>query len=105
MAEKQAEKYLHKMVQDHGGFTRKWTSPNRTSVPDRICFFLGGEVWFIEVKDTGKKPTAAQWREIERLRSTGANAGYLAGSGEVAEFVLSGEHRSIWMDRHLEKNR
>lgn len=104
MAEKQVEKYLNEKVQDCGGISRKWSSPNHAGVLDRILVFLGGEVWFIEVKDNGKKPTPTQKREILRLREVGANAGYLAGQGQVAEFVLSGQYREQWMNGHLERN-
>ena len=104
MAEKQVEKYLIDSIKKQGGLSRKWTSPNHVGVPDRICFFPGGEVWFIEVKDNGKKPTAAQKREILRLRETCTNVGYLAGQGQVAEWILAGNRRAVWMNDHLERN-
>ncbi len=103
MSERDAEKYLDNAVKKAGGFTRKWTSPNHAGVEDRICFFPEGELWFIEVKDTDKLPTSAQWREIMRQRELGHNAGYLAGKEEVADFMYS-TNRELWMIGHIMAN-
>ena len=50
---------------------RKYTSPQHRNVPDRIFIFPKGKLCFIEFKATGKKPTAGQDREIQRLRDRG----------------------------------
>lgn len=106
MAERDVEKYLNEQVKKLGGFSRKWTSPSHVGVQDRIAFLPGGEVWFIEIKDTGKKPTSAQWREIMRQRELGANAGYLAGKKEVDEFFWYTTRilREVWMRAHVNDN-
>lgn len=59
-----------------GWLTPKFKSPNRRSVPDRIFISPTGIIIFIEFKATGKKPTPAQSREIERLRKNGCFALY-----------------------------
>lgn len=54
-------------------YTRKFASPARRGVPDRI-FVHQGRVLFLEVKRPGEKPTPLQEHEIGLLRSAGANA-------------------------------
>lgn len=101
MKESKVEReHLGKGVRAIGGFTRKFTSPGHDGVPDQIVS-LPGELWFIEVKVTGEKPTKAQWREIMRFRDHGHNAGYLAGEREVKAFLASSD-RKRWMKDHIE---
>ena len=74
MRESDIETYLRQRMQEIGGASYKFTSPQRRSVPDRICIFpgtYGARVAFVELKAPGKKPTAAQEREHQRLRALG----------------------------------
>lgn len=66
--EARIEAYLREAVIRAGGLCFKFTSPNRRSVPDRLCVFPTGEIIFVECKAPGKHPTPAQAREIARLR-------------------------------------
>lgn len=63
-----------------GGMPYKFTSPARANVPDRLRLFpipvehrelVAKYVRFAEFKAPGKKPTAAQEREHQRLRDMG----------------------------------
>ena len=74
MLEKQIERYLREKVKKIGGVAYKFTSPQRRSVPDRLCLFKNGDVVFVEVKAPGKKPTPNQSREIQRLIDLGFKA-------------------------------
>jgi hypothetical protein len=65
------EAYLVKRVAEAGGVAEKFTSPNRTAVPDRIVLWDMGEAHFIECKAPGKQPTAAQERDHIRRRGLG----------------------------------
>jgi hypothetical protein len=65
------EEYLRNQVKKIGGIAYKFTSPMRRSVPDRICVFPGDNIWFVECKAPGKKPTQAQYREMARLIKLG----------------------------------
>ena len=47
--ENKVEKYLDAEVNRLGGITRKWVSPGRDGVPDRIII-LNGHICFVEVK-------------------------------------------------------
>lgn len=69
--EARIEAYLVKLAQRHGGEAMKFLSPSHRSRPDRIVVLPNGELVFVEVKAPGKKPTAAQLREHERLRQLG----------------------------------
>lgn len=102
MTEKQVEKYLNDAFNNFAGDTRKFVSPGRTGVPDRICI-LKGHVFFVEVKKPLSKPTPPQWREIVRLKMLGCVAGYVSCKAEVDEFLVAPNMR-LWMDNHVAKN-
>ena len=68
--ENRIEKYLDQEVKTLGGFTRKYTSPGRKGVPDRIVFYKG--VIFVEVKTITGVLSKLQEREIGRMRKQGA---------------------------------
>lgn len=67
MKEKQVEQCLCNEIKKLGGIPYKFTSPGRRSVPDRLCVLPQGVVFFVECKATGEEPTAAQYRELDRL--------------------------------------
>ena len=71
MQEKKIERLLSSMVKELGGVAYKFTSPNRRSVPDRLCVLPNLPAFFVECKTIGEKPTVLQAREIARLRSLG----------------------------------
>jgi hypothetical protein len=71
MLEKDVEAHLVRRVAALGGLALKFTSPARRNVPDRIVLQPGGVLTFVELKAPGKKPTAGQLREHERLRALG----------------------------------
>lgn len=81
MRESEIEKYLVKRVKALGGECRKVKWIGRNGAPDRVVVlraysggYYGGvesrTIW-VELKATGKKPTAAQLREHERMRRMG----------------------------------
>ena len=69
--ENKVEKYLDSQVKELGGLTRKWVSPGRDGVPDRICI-IDGHVYFVEVKTVDNKCSPVQIREQLRLSLAGA---------------------------------
>lgn len=71
MREREIEQYLVTRCRHVGVLCYKWVSPGHVGVPDRICFFPGGRVVFVEVKAPGRKPTVRQEREHARLREYG----------------------------------
>ena len=87
MLERQVKQYLVKRCKELDIYHRKFTSPGVSGVPDWILV-NNGKVVFLELKATGKKPTAAQQREIDRLCSVGAYATYAMSYAEI-EFLIS----------------
>ena len=73
MLEKDIENALVRRVKTLGGMCEKFTSPGRRSVPDRIITLPNGKIVFVEVKNTGKKPTPLQLRDHARRRELGCD--------------------------------
>tara|TARA_R110000824_G_scaffold341758_2_gene528183 strand:+ start:870 stop:1136 length:267 start_codon:yes stop_codon:yes gene_type:complete len=73
MLEKDIENALVRKVKKLGGMCEKFTSPGRRSVPDRIITLPNGKIVFVEVKNTGKKPTPLQLRDHARRRELGCD--------------------------------
>lgn len=71
MLEKKIEEAVCNYAKAKGMLVYKFTSPARAAVPDRMLIRPDGEVFFIEFKRSGQKPTEAQKREHVRL--TGHN--------------------------------
>ena len=71
MLEKEIEAAVGRYALARKFLNYKFTSPQRSFVPDRIFIAPGGRMLFVEFKQKGKKPTAMQAREHERLREQG----------------------------------
>ena len=71
MRESQLEQKLVSHITKLGGIAYKFSSPNRRSVPDRLCVMPNGRAFFVELKAQGKAPTPLQLHEHELLRSLG----------------------------------
>lgn len=69
--ERDIEKYLVARCKELGILCEKFTSPQRRSVPDRILTY-DGIILFLELKATGKKPSAAQNRDHANREAHGA---------------------------------
>lgn len=81
--ENKVERYLNTQFELRGGFTRKWTAPGHSFVPDRIGFLPGGIVWFVEVKTHDGTLSSGQQRELDRLRELGMNVEVVYGLNDV----------------------
>lgn len=84
--ENKVETFLDDKVKALGGITRKWVSPGRDGVPDRIVI-LKGDVFFVEVKTTDGEFEAGQEREHKRLRDAGANVCTVYGDEGVDAMI------------------
>jgi len=80
MKESVVESKFVDKVKKAGGVAYKFTSPARRNVPDRLVLYpipeadqetVARYVHFVELKATGKKPTAGQLREHKRLHDLG----------------------------------
>jgi len=67
------EKVIEKKVCDYAKTQRmivyKMNPLNNRGIPDRLFLTAGGDIFFIEFKQLGKKPNDNQEREIARLRA------------------------------------
>lgn len=73
MRERNIEACLRDSVKKVGGIAYKWVSPGNNGVPDRIVIIPGGRIIFVELKAPGKKPTALQQVQHDKLRALGCD--------------------------------
>ena len=60
-SEKKLERRLKKEVEARGGMCIKLEANFIAGLPDRMCLLPGGQVFFVEVKTTGKQPSPVQY--------------------------------------------
>lgn len=87
MREKDIEAHLVKEVEKLDGIAYKFKSPQRRSVPDRLCIFHDNIDAFVEVKATGEEPTEAQCREMTRLIDRGKWVLWVDRKSQVNQFI------------------
>lgn len=103
--ENKVETYLNDEVESVGGMTRKWVSPGRDGVPDRIVIIpvtaaelierlskvpgdtLVADFKLVEVKTVDGKLSSAQRREIGRLINIGCDVSVVYGNEDVDAFM------------------
>jgi len=83
MRESQLEQKLVHHITKLGGIAYKFSSPNRRSVPDRLCVMPNGRAFFVELKAPGKAPTPLQRHERELLRALGHTVLVIDNIGDV----------------------
>lgn len=71
MRERDIEDYLARRVKAMGGEIRKVAWIGRANAPDRLVMLPGRRATWVELKAPGKKPTAQQVREHNRMRRMG----------------------------------
>jgi Holliday junction resolvase len=76
MRESALEAKIVKYCRENGILTYKFSSPSQRGVPDRVML-KNGKVMFMEVKAPGKRPTALQLHEIEKIRKSGIVAAWV----------------------------
>lgn len=67
MLERDIEKAVKDYAKLNGWLAYKFTSPGHIGVPDGLFISPKGLVILMEFKQSGKKPTAMQQREIDRI--------------------------------------
>lgn len=88
--ENKVEKYLDTRITELGGSTRKWVSPGRDGVPDRIVrvpWMEHGVAHFVEVKTIDGKVSVPQQREHIRLIEDGYIVVIVFGEQGVDEYI------------------
>ena len=79
------ERYLHKRATEAGGTTRKYTSPGRQGVADRLVFLPGGRVLLVEVKAPGDRIRPQQRREAEVMGRLGHVTRFVSSKEQIDE--------------------
>lgn len=87
MSEKHIESRLVKGVEKLGGLAWKFVSPGTSGVPDRIILFPHGQIYFVELKDLGKKPERLQPKRHEQLQELGFIVVVLDSDADVDMFL------------------
>jgi len=87
LREKDIESYLRDKVKAIGGKAYKFVSPGNAGVPDRVVCLPGGRVVFVELKATGKKPTALQEAEQFKMRKMGVGVLNIDSKEQVDQFI------------------
>ena len=82
-SEKVIEKELSRRVEKLGGWSLKMLSVHVSGLPDRLCLFPGGAVFFAELKSTGETPTKIQLFQHRKLRSLGFRVEVLDSSKDI----------------------
>ncbi len=67
MRESEIEKKVSEYAKAKGWLVYKFVSPSQRGVPDKI-FIGGGDIFFIEFKAPGKKPTKLQDKIFSKIR-------------------------------------
>lgn len=88
--EKDIEAKVVQHAKSLGCIVYKFTSPSCRSVPDRLFITKKGEVFFIEFKRLGQKPTPSQEVEIERILKMGITV-YVIDSVKAGRAVVDYE--------------
>ena len=87
LLERHIEARLVREVKKLNGIPYKFTSPQRRSVPDRLCVFSHNIIWFIECKRPGGKLTVNQKRELALLNKQNCNTAMVSTYEEVDQVI------------------
>jgi hypothetical protein len=85
--ERKIERRMCDMIEQLGGLTYKFISPNAPGVPDRIVITPAGIVYFVELKtDSGRTTRIQEWRKKE-LEKCNAKVRVIQGWDAAKAFV------------------
>lgn len=95
-SEKTLEARLRQEVEKLGGKALKLSAQMHRGLPDRMVLLPPGQITFVEMKTTGKKPTKLQEKCHRELRSLGFDV-YVVDSTESLEEALANmEKKSLF---------
>lgn len=84
--ETKIETALVNLVLSYNGSPVKIQGVGNKSMPDRLCLFPGGRVWFVETKKPGKKPDNLQLFTHAKLRELGFNVSVIWNAEQLKQF-------------------
>ena len=85
-SEASLQAWFTRVLNSHGAYTQKLISASRRGFPDMLVIYQG-DVWFVELKQENGHPSVFQDREINRLRTAGANALIVYGKQGCEDFI------------------
>lgn len=88
MLEKDIERNLTKKIENLGGLCLKYDPKYNNGMPDRLIILPFGQVWFVELKQEGKKPRPLQEYQINRLRNLKQRV-YVIDSKKAIDVLIS----------------
>lgn len=88
-SEKTLEKKVKKTVECLGGWCIKLLSSHTTGLPDRLCLLPKGQLIFIEVKTTKKKPTKIQTCVHGKIKALGFTIEVVDSTQKIKELFGS----------------
>ena len=83
MLEKTIERYFKKKIEENGGECIKLTG--LVGIPDRMVLLPEGKMFFVELKQKGKKPRAIQTFIHNKLRKLGFNVYVIDDKYKIVE--------------------
>lgn len=87
-SEKTLEARLRREVEKRGGMALKLSAQLHRGLPDRLVLLPGGDVHFVEMKTTGKKPTLLQQKCHRELRALGFSVWVVDSTERLEDFLL-----------------
>mgnify|MGYP006916080632 CR=1 FL=1 len=84
MLESAIERYFCREIKNAGGLAMKFVSPGLSGVPDRIVILPMSKIYFVELKQKGKKPRKLQRKVFNRFLKLGFKT-YILDSYEVVD--------------------
>lgn len=87
MRERYIESKLCRLIKAKGGLALKFVSPGTVGVPDRLVLLPDGEVYFVELKAPGKKPSPKQVKMAKVLAALGHEVRVIDSVEGIKEFM------------------
>jgi hypothetical protein len=94
-SEKSLEKKLNSEVGKLGGWCIKMLSTHLTGLPDRVCLFPGGIIFFAEIKTTKKKAKKIQILVHHKIRKLGFDVHLIDTSAQINQILKTIEDGKI----------
>lgn len=90
MKEQDIQRRIIKALERRGAYVVKIIQANRAGIPDVLVAMpeFGGQLWGVEVKRPGQKPSALQVYNLEKINSAGG-VGIVATSWEEVEAEIN----------------
>lgn len=87
MKESEIERFFIKKSKKKGWLPVKFLSPSMAGLPDRIVLLPGGQVVFVELKATGRKPRPIQLAVHRVLNQMGFTVFVIDSKEDVVAYV------------------